>query len=37
MDKFTKSSNFHMSYSVSIPCLNTNESELGLKMQSEIY
>ncbi len=30
-------SNFHVSYSVSIPCFNMNGSERGLKMQSEIY
>ncbi len=30
-------SNFHVSLSASIPCVNMNGSEWGLKMQSEIY
>ncbi len=28
---------YHVSYSVSVPCLNMDGSEWGLKMQSEIY
>ncbi len=35
--KLPISSKSHMSFSVSIPCFNKNDSEWALKMQSEIY